>query len=128
MKIGQWVVRSGFIAVLICGCLGIVSYAQDQLHRPGLAGYTPSRIEWLALAVNSIAHHRVNRENPYSLDVIQADHETLLIHVRYHPAVNREAMNLDIDSTRKVIMIAAKNYGWDGWVKVREHIEMVQAS
>jgi hypothetical protein len=122
--VGSWVL----VLLLGWGCLGILSYAQDQQERPGLAGYTPSRIEWLALAVNSIAHHRLTGENPYTLDVIQADHETLLIHVRYYPTVNRETMNLDIDSTRKVIMIAAKSYGWDNWVKVREHVELYQPS
>jgi hypothetical protein len=128
MNIGRWIAASVLVLLLVWGCLGIASYGQDQFNRPGLTGYTPSRIEWLALAVNSIAHHRLNGENPYTLDVIQADHETLLIHVRYYPTVNREAMNLDIDSTRKVIMIAAKNYGWDNWVKVREHVEMYQPS
>jgi hypothetical protein len=128
MKIFHCLGSSVLVLLLGWGCLGIVSYAQDQHKRPGLAGYTPSRIEWLALAVNSIAHHRLTGENPYTLDVIQADHETLLIHVRYYPTVNREAMNLDIDSTRKVIMIAAKSYGWDNWVKVREHVELYQPS
>lgn len=128
MKIREWIVVSALVLLVAYGCLGIVSYAQDERSRPGLAGYTPSRIEWLALAVNSIVHHRVNGENPYTLDVIQADHETLLIHVRYYSTVDREAMNLDIDSTRKVIMIAAKSYGWEEWVKVREHVEMYEPS
>ena len=128
MKIREWILASALVLLVAYGCLGIVSYAQDERSRPGLAAYTPSRIEWLALAVNSIAHHRVNGDNPYTLDVIQADHETLLIHVRYYSTVNREAMNLDIDSTRTVIRIAAKSYGWDKWVKVREHIEMYQPS
>lgn len=128
MKIGAWMLRSILVLLVVYGCLGIASYAQDEISRPGLAAYTPSRIEWLALAVNSIAHHRVNGENPYTLDVIQADHETLLIHVRYYSTVNREAMNLDIDSTRRVIMIAARSYGWDNWVKVREHVELYEPS
>lgn len=106
--------------------LSLVSSAQGQQapNRPGLMPYTPTQIEWLALTVNSQLRQDASVDNPYSLNVVQADHETLLIFVRYLPTVNREIMNSAIDTARQVIMITAKGYGWDKWVKIRERVEM----
>ena len=63
---------------------------------------------------------------PFSLNIVQSDHETLLVFVRYQPNVNREIMNASIDTARQVIMSTAKSYGWDKWVKVKERVEMVK--
>ena len=63
-------------------------------------------------------------DNSFMLSVVNSDHETLLIFVRYLPTVNREVMNMAIDNTREVIMITARGYGWDKWVKVKERVEM----
>jgi hypothetical protein len=104
----------------------VVSLANDQQtpNRPGLTPYTPTKIEWLALAVNSQLRQDASADSPFSLAVVQSDHETLLIFVPYDPTVNREIMNSTIDTARKVIMSTAKSYGWEKWVKIRERVEM----
>lgn len=104
----------------------VVSLANEQEtpNRPGLTPYTPTKIEWLALKVNSVVQHEASIDYPYSLGVAQADHETLLILVRYDPTVNREIMKSSIQSARELIMIMAKSYGWDKWVKIRERVEI----
>jgi len=102
-------------------------YEQQTLNPPGLVPYTPTRIEWLALIVNSQVQHEASIDSPYTLAIAQADHETLLILVRYHPTVNREIMNGRIDTAREIIMTTAKSYGWEKWVKIRERVEMYPA-
>ena len=97
---------------------------QQTPNRPGLTPYTPTQIEWLALAVNSQLRQDFSADRTFSMSVFQLDHETLLIFVRYYSTVNREIMNSTIDSARKIIMITAKSYGWDNWVKIRERVEM----
>jgi hypothetical protein len=97
---------------------------QQTQNKPGITPYTPTKIEWLALAVNSQLRQDSSADRPFSLSVVQVDHETLLIVVRYHPTVNREMMNRTIGTAREVIMITAKSYGWDKWVKIREQVEM----
>ena len=106
--------------------LPVVSLAIEQQApiRPGLTQYTPTQIEWLALIVNSQLREHPSIDSPYSLDIVQMDYETLLIFVRYYPKVNRERMNRSINTAREVIMITAKSYGWDNWVKIRERVEM----
>jgi hypothetical protein len=97
---------------------------QQTLNQPGLTRYTPTTIEWLALDVRSRLPQFESAHNSFVLSVLQGDHETLLIFVEYLPTVNREMMNRAIDSTRKLILITATNYGWDKWVKIREQVEM----
>ena len=60
------------------------------------------------------------------LSVVNSDYETILIYVRYLPNVNREVMNMAIDNAREVIMITARGYGWDRWVKIKERVEMAK--
>ena len=98
--------------------------AQQTLNRLGLTPYTPTKIEWLALDVRSRLPQFESADKSFVLSVSQEDPETLLIFVEYLPTVNREMMNSAIDSTRKVILITAKIYGWDKWVKIREQVEM----
>jgi hypothetical protein len=97
---------------------------QQTPNRPGLAPYTPTEIEWLALTMRASLRQDASTDHPYSLDIILVDHETLLIVVRYHPTVNREIVNRTIDTAREAIRSTAKSYGWDKWVKIRESVEM----
>ena len=99
-------------------------HQKQTQNQPGITPYTPTKIEWLAIAVNSQLRQDSSADRPFSLSVVQVDHETLLIVVRYHPTVNREMMSRTIDTAREVIMITAKSYGWDKWVKIRESVEM----
>jgi len=128
MKNGHWIAASVLIVLIVAGCLVSVSVAEDQTNRPGLVSYTPTRIEWLALKVNSIANRRISTDFPYNLDIIETDHETLLIRVVYYPypSANRQVINLEIDSAREVITSMAKSYGWEKWIKVREEVVMYQ--
>jgi len=100
------------------------SNEQQTPNRPGLTPYTPTKIEWLALAVNSQLRQDASADVQFSLSVVHSDHETLVIFVRYHPTVNREIMNRTIETAREVIRSTAKSYGWDTWVNIREQVEM----
>ncbi|MDO8207788.1 MAG: hypothetical protein Q7T38_08215 [Gallionella sp.] len=113
------------VATLACFLIN-TALAQPIPSKPGLQPYTPNRIEWLALLCNDQLRQDASMDFPFSLSIVQSDHETLLVFVRYQPNVNREIMNASIDTARQVIMITAKSYGWDKWVKVRERVEMIK--
>lgn len=114
-------------AVAIIACFLVsTAVAQSIKFKPGLQPYTPNRIEWLALLCNDQLRQDASVDFPFSLSIVQSDHETLLVFVRYQPNVNREIMNASIDTARKVIMITAKSYGWDKWLKIKESVEMVK--
>ena len=89
----------------------------------GYKEYTPSRLEWLAVEMN--ANHRVTLmvEN-YLMNFVPLENsDSILIYVRYLRNVNRQTMNMSIDSARKVIDMLAKHRGWH-WLNVKEDIQL----
>jgi len=82
------------------------------------------RIDWLTTTLQASLRTDAVETEGYDLDITSPDPETILIYVRYLPNVNREAMNITLVTTRKVIDITAKSYGWDSWLKVREDIQL----
>jgi hypothetical protein len=100
--------------------------AQQMQGRPGFQPYTPTRIEWLALSLQSNLRQDATVDSPFSLNVVNSDHETILILVRYQPNADREIMNMSVETAREVTQITAKSYGWNSWVKIKERVEMVK--
>jgi len=115
------------LVILLYG-MAVGQVPNTPQHHPGIEAYTPTKIQWLAVMVSLVVQHRTTVDQPYSLDIVQTDDETLTIYVRYHPSVNRETMNHDIQTAREVIMIVAKKYGWESWVKIQENVEMYPSS
>ena len=117
--------------------LVVVSLAEEQQmpNQPGLTPYTPTKIEWLALTVNSQLLLERNANDLYELFVVQTDHETLQLVIRYrHHATlrgygpnNPAILKSKINTTRELIMTTAKRYGWEKWVMIREPVEIVES-
>ncbi|TKB88561.1 MAG: hypothetical protein E8D41_16350 [Nitrospira sp.] len=116
----------------------LLAMEQPMADQPGLTPYTPTKIEWLALTVNSQLQYEHHATDPYELFVVQADHDTLQIFIQYLPAVYPRAragdprpfptgdpgtMKQKIKAAREKIMATAKRYGWDTWVKIQEPVE-----
>jgi len=94
--------------------------------KPGLEPYTPTRMEWLILDLQANGRHEMTALDAYGLNFVSPDNETVVIFVRYSPKVSREAMNIGVDTARRLVESTAKGYGWQSWVKTREDIKMVQ--
>lgn len=101
----------------------VTSNAQPTPSRPGQALYIPTEGEWLAVTMRAGLRREASPDQPYSLDIILVDPETLQIVVRYQPTVNRESMNRTIAAAQEAIKSTARSYGWEKWVKIRETIE-----
>jgi len=97
---------------------------QATPSRPGLAPFTPTEGEWLALVTRAGLRRDATPDRPYSLDILLADPQTLQIVVRHASTMNREQVRKAIDVARETIRTTAKGYGWDKWVKIRENVEM----
>lgn len=100
---------------------------QPTPSRPGLGTYTPTAGEWLALVTRAGLRREATPDNPYSLDIVLADAQTLQIIVRHAPKVDRDQLNKTIEAARESIRNTARSYGWDKWVKIRETVEMYPA-
>lgn len=104
-----------------------ITETQAIAVRPGLAPYTPTEGEWLALLARAGLRREASPDRPYSLDVFLADPQTLHITIRHASTMDREQLRRAIESARDMIRNTAKGYGWDKWVKIRETVEMYPA-
>ncbi|MBS0172000.1 MAG: hypothetical protein JSR62_16760 [Nitrospira sp.] len=104
-----------------------VTETQSTPARPGVAPYTPTEAEWLALITRAGLRREATPDRPYSLDVMLADPQTLHIMVRHASTMDREQLKKAIEGARETIRNTAKSYGWDKWVKIRETVEMYTA-
>ena len=90
----------------------------------GLHIYTPTRLEWLAVMLNTLF-----QDNNLSSDRFMLyyrglkDGETIQIVVRYYANVNREFMEGQIKVGKEAISRYAKSYGWESWLKTEVDIE-----
>jgi hypothetical protein len=119
-----------YLAVaLLSACASVLVYANSQTQKlsPGLPPFTPTRIDWLTTTLQASLRDEALDTNGYTLQITSPDPETILIYVRYRASVNREAMNISIDTAREVIQITANSYGWENWVKVRENIQLADS-
>lgn len=89
---------------------------------PGFEGYTPSRLEWLALMLNShlqyidiplVENTKINR-----VYIPKNDGKTIKLIVSYPKDVNSELLEEVISNMVEYTKGVAKIYKWDSWVKV----------
>lgn len=122
-----------FIATMVPALLFVTALAayaeQVQSLQEGLKPYIPTRIEWLAVELNAMYRTDLHDLEGYLLSFIPLEKENaILIFVRYTRKTNREAMNIGLDTARKVIEMDAKSRGWNSWLKVKERIELADTN
>jgi hypothetical protein len=105
----------GFVAVLLAQV--------DSSKLEGQKPYTPTKLEWLAVKINTICGIQLTRDSEYGIYFVPLPQtNTIVIQVQHWPDVNRANMNKMINQVRKRIDQEAKDYGWDKWLQVKEEI------
>ena len=90
----------------------------------GLHIYTPTRLEWLAVMLNTLFQYDNLSSDRFMLYYKGLkDGETIQIVVRYYANVNRELMEGRIKVGEEAISRYAKSYGWESWLKTEVDIE-----
>lgn len=103
-------------------------HGQEEKKHPGSEPYSPSKIEWLVMLLNS--HFRTEGMVPpvhaFFFDYDSHDPETVIICFSYLPCgkpsegeSNDRLFELLRQSMRDRVSMIAEHYGWD-WVKIRE--------
>jgi len=115
-------VLSAFVSIFL------YAHVVPQKTSPGLEKFSPTRIDWLTTTLEANLREELTQERGFSLDFTYNgnDPDTIIIYIRYlqdMDAVNREIMNMNIETARAVINTSAKRYGWENWVKVKEDIK-----
>lgn len=105
----------------------LLCFTQAATALEGFKPYTPSRLEWFAVEMNAGGRVELSEASGYLLDFVPIEKEdAILIYVRYLPTVNREVMNMAIESAREIIAMNAKSRHWNSWLRVKEDIKMAE--
>ena len=90
----------------------------------GLHIYTPTRLEWLAVTLNTLFQHDNLSSDGFTLYYIGLnDGETIRIVVRYNANASESFLDQKIQVAKEAISSCAKVYGWESWIKTEVDIE-----
>jgi len=105
----------------------IVTFGQTkQNDLQGWHPYTPTRLEWLAVEANSTSSISLTENLGFSISFAPIEKEdAILIFVSHSPTVDRAAMNAAIRNSRDLINMIAKQKGWSVWLRIKEHISVI---
>jgi hypothetical protein len=122
-------IRWSFLGLLLGVALGLlgsaVLSAQQNSFHPGSVPFTPTRMDWLIVELQACCRYDgLAGTGGFDLQFTNPDTETVLIYVTYLPTVDRAAMNVTIESVKRVIETKVRSYGWQDWVKVREDVHI----
>ena len=94
----------------------------------GFEKYTPSRLEWLVVMLNSMIQY-VN-VSPTGSSVVYAfilgrDRNTIVMHMKYFSDLPQELVKGFEDSGKKLAITVAESYKWDSWLEIQTQLEPI---
>ena len=90
----------------------------------GQQPYTPSRVEWLALQLNSKNQITCPRLNGIILLYLAIPEEDLLRVAVSHPKDAEQSIVREVvESGKHIASAEAQIYGWDSWIKIEEFVQ-----
>lgn len=95
---------------------------------PGFEEYTPSRLEWLTILLNSmIPYINTMLGEPIEyLYVPEDDGKTILLLIRHYADLSPETLKGVEDNGKQFAMGIAKNYKWDSWLKIKTEFNPIE--
>jgi hypothetical protein len=112
------------LVIALIAIFAVSAWAQSRAERRGIEPYTPTKLEWLCVELNS----------RYGLDGTTGIGRYFLADERSDAVItvtasvrgaNRTLVNETAEQGRRVVSMVAKARGWH-WVVVREKIEMLE--
>ena len=94
---------------------------------PGLEKYIPTRLEWLALQLNSLFRRDEIAQDRFSIYYTPGiDGESIYMRVNYFDDVDKKFMDEWIRTSKTALLTTIKNYGWSSWIKVEVVVEGIK--
>ena len=85
----------------------------------GSEKYMPSRLEWLAVKLNSLYRVGNLTANGFRLSYFpNSDQKTINVNISYYPELDKKKLDEIREFVRDAILSTANEYGWDDWVEV----------
>ena len=83
---------------------------------PGFEEYSPSRLEWFAVLLNSFMQFIDPQIE--TVFIPENDGKTILLHMRYEKDINAHVLEKHTERTKTYAQDMAKRYGWDSWIEI----------
>ena len=88
---------------------------------PGFEEYSPSRLEWFAVLLNSLIQFKNTQID--TVFIPENDGKTILLYMRYKKDINSQVLEKHTENAKILAQDMAKRYGWDSWVEINVHQE-----
>jgi len=106
----------GFFA----GALTVVCSTYGQKNAsPLMEPYTPTRIEWLALDLESRFKSTLEGNGISSVDFTADAPDTIVISVLYNNDAQAGFVDRIVDAATRYVEIDARSYRWSKWTRIR---------
>ena len=90
---------------------------------PGLEEYTPTRLDWLAIKLNSIVSHwSLSQNGIHFLFLAGDDGKSIELFMRHYSDMDEERIVDLINTLEEFALKIAKDYGWDSWIEFKKDI------
>lgn len=88
---------------------------------PGLEEYSPSRLEWFVVLLNSFMQFIGPQIE--TVFIPENDGKTILLHMRYGKDIKAHVLAKHTERTKTYAQDMAKRYGWDSWIEINVNQE-----
>ena len=83
----------------------------------GAKEYKPTRLEWLAVVVNSVLP-KPQDSSYYAFCVAGDDEKSIILRIRHNIDLDKEFVDKYANDLKELIVAAAEMYEWDSWLKI----------
>ena len=94
----------------------------------GFEEYTPSRLEWLIVMLNSMASYvniSLGGFNVAYSYLLGRDRNTIVMHMKYFADLSPEVVKGLEDEGKRLAITVAKSYKWDSWLEIQTQFEPI---
>ena len=92
----------------------------------GFEEYTPSRLEWLVVMLNShVQYVNTIDERVDYLYTLRGDGNTIIMQMRHDTDLHPEVVKGLVDVGKNLAMTLAKRYKWDSWINIQTELNPI---
>ena len=94
---------------------------------PGFEEYTPSRLEWLTVLLNSLIQYAnsIPGEDIQYAYLPATDGKTIIMRIRYRADMDPKLVKNLEDGGKEFTKGIAKIYNWDSWINIQTELDPV---
>lgn len=86
---------------------------------PAMEEYTPTRLEWFSVYLNSILPGTILQINGIqSVVLIGEDKKSIIFYVQHYSDIDNNMVKSYVESVKGLIASISKLYEWDSWLEV----------